>query len=270
MGDAADDRASLAGRTALAIFAHPDDESLACGGTLARLSDAGVRVVLVCATRGERGGTVDPALVPDGDLGHVRSNELRQAANVLGIAEVVMLQYRDGELRSFVADPLHDDIVAVIRSYRPEIVITFAEDGLYWHLDHIGVHERTYDAVTSLGADAPALYYVTMPPGVMREVAHTAVAKGPNPPESNFWGIAPEAFGLKAGPPTLIVDVRDWASRKLAALRCHRTQIGPDNPLSRLEPDDARRWLGVEHFRRAAVGSGETMLEHIGEPVLSS
>ena len=62
----------LAGRTVLAIFAHPDDESLACGGTLARLADAGVRVVLLCASRGESGSVSDPALVPDGDLGRVR------------------------------------------------------------------------------------------------------------------------------------------------------------------------------------------------------
>ena len=62
--------------------------------------------------------------------------------------------------------------------YQPDGVITFAEDGLYWHLDHIGVHERTYTAVRSLGADAPPLYYVTMPKGVMREVVEAAVAKG--------------------------------------------------------------------------------------------
>ena len=57
----------LAGRTVLGIFAHPDDESLACGGTLARLADAGCRVVVVCASHGEAGSISDPALVPDGD-----------------------------------------------------------------------------------------------------------------------------------------------------------------------------------------------------------
>ena len=82
----------LTGRTVLAIFAHPDDESLACGGTLARLADAGVRVVLLCASRGERGSVSDPALVPDGDLGTVRTSELHEAAKVLGIAEVIIVR----------------------------------------------------------------------------------------------------------------------------------------------------------------------------------
>ena len=140
----------LAGRTVLGIFAHPDDESLACGGTLARLADAGCRVVIVCASHGEAGSISDPALVPDGDLGRVRARELRDAAAVLGVAEVIVLDHPDGDLRWDDVPELHAEIVALIQRYRPDAVITFAEDGLYWHLDHIGVHERTYTAVLSL------------------------------------------------------------------------------------------------------------------------
>jgi len=258
---------SLAGRTVLAVFAHPDDESLACGGTLARLADAGARVVVLCASQGEAGSISDPALVPDGDLGRVRTRELQDAAAVLGVAETIVCNYPDGDLRWDAVAELHDEIVGAIRRYRPDAVITFAEDGLYWHLDHIGVHERTYTAVRSFGADAPPLYYVTMPSGVMREVVKAAHTKGGAPADSSFWGIAPDAFGDSAKPPTFVIDVRDWVPRKLAALRCHRTQMGPNNPVSWIDDEVARQWLGSEQFRRAPIDArGEALLEHLGDP----
>ncbi|HJZ71947.1 MAG TPA: PIG-L deacetylase family protein [Vicinamibacterales bacterium] len=266
MPDGSLDGPPLAGRTVLGIFAHPDDESLACGGTLARLADAGARVVLLCASRGEAGSISDPALVPDGDLGLVRERELRDAAAVLGVAEVIILNHPDGVLRWDHVPELHDEIVDAIRRYRPDVVITFAEDGLYWHLDHIGVHERTYTAVHSFGPDAPPLYYVTMQSGVMREVVRAAHEKGGAPAGSSLWGIAPEAFGDSAKPPTLVVDVRDWVPRKLAALRCHRTQMGPNNPVSWIDDEQARLWLGTEQFRRATIeATGAPVLERIGE-----
>jgi LmbE family N-acetylglucosaminyl deacetylase len=255
----------LAGRTVLGIFAHPDDESLACGGTLARLVDAGARVIVVCASRGEAGSTSDPALVPDGDLGVVRTRELHDAAAVLGVAEVIVLTHPDGELRWDDVPELHAEILMAIERYRPDAVITFAEDGLYWHLDHIGVHERTYTAVLSLGALAPPLYYVTMQHGVMREVARAALAKGGAPSDSSFWGIEPDAFGDGANPPSFVIDVRDWVPRKLAALRCHRTQMGPNNPMAWINEDEARRWLGTEQFRRSPLdATGDPILELLG------
>ncbi len=258
----------LAGRTILGVFAHPDDESLACGGTLARAADAGARVVVLCASRGEAGSTADPALVADGDLGRVRTNELREAAAVLGVADVIVLDHPDGDLRWEHVSELHAEITEVIRQYQPDSVITFAEDGLYWHLDHIGVHERTYTAVRSLGADAPPLYYVTIPRGIMRGVVEAAHAKGCASPDSSFWGIAPDVFGEAALPATFTVDTREWSGRKLAALRCHRTQMGLDNPIAWIDENDARRWLGIEHFRRSPLeSSGEPVLELLGEPV---
>jgi N-acetyl-1-D-myo-inositol-2-amino-2-deoxy-alpha-D-glucopyranoside deacetylase len=256
----------FAGRTVLGIFAHPDDESLACGGTLARLADAGASVVVVCASRGEAGSISDPALVPDGDLGLVRVRELADAAAVLGVSEVIVLDHPDGDLRWEHVPELHAELIALIQRFRPDAIITFAEDGLYWHLDHIGIHERTYTAVLSLGAAAPPLYYVTMQAGAMREVVEAAHAKGGAPPDSSFWGIAPDCFGDGANPPTFVVDVRDWATRKLAALRCHRTQMGPNNPMAWIDAEEARRWLGTEQFRRSPLeASGEPLLELFGE-----
>lgn len=257
----------LAGRTVLGIFAHPDDESLACGGTFARLADAGARVVVMCATRGEAGSTCDPSLVPAGDsLGGIRVRELRDAAAILGVAEVIVLDHPDGDLRWAHVPELHAEIVLMLERYRPDAVITFAEDGLYWHLDHIGVHERTYTAVLSLGAAAPPLYYVTMREGVMPGVVEAAHAKTGAPPDSSFAGIAAAAFGHGAKPPTFVIDVRDWVPRKLAALRCHKTQMGPGNPIAWISEDEARQWLGREEFRRSPLeATGEPILEQLGE-----
>lgn len=259
---------SVDGRTFLAVFAHPDDESLACGGTLARLSDAGAQVVLLCASRGERGSISEPALVPDGDLARVRTRELLEAAAILGLADVVIADHPDGELRWDDVPELHAEIVALVERLQPAGVITFAEDGLYWHLDHIGVHERTYTALRSFGASAPPLYYVTMPKGIMRGIVRTAQVKSGAPPDSSFLGIEPDAFGDAAKPATFTIDVGPWISRKLRALRCHRTQMGSNNPIAWIDEEDARRWLGTEHFRRAAIaGVAESPLEMMGEPV---
>jgi LmbE family N-acetylglucosaminyl deacetylase len=255
----------LTGRTVLAVFAHPDDESLACGGTLARLSDAGARVILMCASHGRRGALSEPAAIPDGDLGRVRAAELREAAGILGIAEVIILNHPDGDLRWADVPEFHSEIVTAIREHRVDAVITFGEDGLYWHLDHIGVHERTLTAVRSFGDNAPALYYVTMPKGVMHGVVEAAIAKGWSGPATGFWSIVPNAFGIVARRPSLVVDVSDWVPRKLAALLCHRTQVGVTNPFTRIDEADARRLLGVELFRRARPHSGSSLLEPFGE-----
>jgi LmbE family N-acetylglucosaminyl deacetylase len=148
-------------------------------------------------------------------------------------------------------------------------VITFDEDGLYWHLDHIGVHERTTTALRTLGPDAPPLYYVTMPKGIMHEVA-IAAGKAAGAEGSSFWGIAADAFGDHAKTPTFVVGVREWTARKIAALRCHKTQMGRNNPFAWIDAGQAQRWLGVEQFRRAPLPTSRSgVLEELGEPVAS-
>ena len=191
-----------------------------------------------------------PSVARGPELGRVREHELQQAAKVLGISEVILLDHPDGELRWANVEKLHEQIVQAITTYAPDVVITFDEDGLYWHLDHIGIHERTVTAVKSFGAAAPSLFYVTIPRGVMREVTDTAVANGWVPPGSMLFGITPDAFGIAAEPHSLTVNVTNWVPRKLAALRCHQTQMGPGNPFARLDLAEATRWLAIEQFRR--------------------
>ena len=105
-----------------------------------------------------------------------------------------------------------------------------------------------------MGEEAPALFYVSMPRGSMRGVltAAAAAAHPDTPMPQRVLGIDEvDAFGLFAAPPTLVIDAGDFAATKLAALRCHRSQIAGDG-LDRLPVDQAARLLGVEHYRRAA------------------
>lgn len=240
----------LSGETVLVILAHPDDESLACGGTLASLADRGAKVVLLCATRGERGGPTGP--VRNDGLGATRIGELQDAAATLGVAEIILMDHPDGELRWAHVSEFDADIVAAVRRYAPVFIITFGADGLYWHSDHIGVYERTMTALRSMGRSAPPVYAVTMPRGMMRPIVEAARARGWVAPPKGFWSLEPDAFGLHAEPPTVIADVRPWVGRKLTAIRCHRTQMGAGHPFDDLDPAEAERWLGVEHFHQCA------------------
>lgn len=279
----------LRGRSLLAIFAHPDDESIACGGLLAWCADLGVEVSLLCMTRGELGRGA-------GKIGETRSRELEAAARALGINAVQLLDHEDGMLPWLAAGPLRAEIEDAIRARRPEVVITFDADGLYWHPDHIAVHELTTAAVLGLGDAAPALYYVTMPPGSMRAIVdyaaeslrrHLGAEAAPDGgtadsgqpgetaasrPPTSILGVAdPDAFGSAAPAPTLVVDAGAFATRKLAALTCHASQF-QGSALACLTEQDAPRLLGIEHYRRAAAGAvGRTFLEDLGSrPDLSA
>jgi N-acetyl-1-D-myo-inositol-2-amino-2-deoxy-alpha-D-glucopyranoside deacetylase len=252
----------LAGHMVLAVFAHPDDESLCCGGTLARLAALGMQVVVLSASHGERGAQTGPAR--DDELGRLRAIEIRDAAQALGISGLIVGDYPDGDLQWSHVSEFHAELVTFMRRHRPAAVITFGHDGLYWHLDHVGVHERTTTAVQSLGAAAPPLYYVTMARGVMPQIVAAARRQGWMPPPKGFWSLIPDAFGIGAEEPTLTLDVRDWVPQKMAALLCHRSQIGEGHPFECVTPEDARQLLGLEYFHRASVPTaGAPVLEHL-------
>jgi LmbE family N-acetylglucosaminyl deacetylase len=248
----------LTGKTVLAVFAHPDDESLACGGTLARLSDEGARVVLVCASHGELGALTGGAV--DGAIGAIRAQELEQAADTLGIGHVLIFNHPDGELQWAEVAAFHAELMLTVKRFAPDAVITFGRDGLYWHRDHIGVYERTTTAVILAGQVAPPLYYVTMPRDVMPTIVGFASEKGWTAPGGGFWSLAPDAFGDAADEPTIVLDVTPWAERKLNAIRCHGSQTGPRDPFGLIDAEQARRWLGHEHFNRAPTPTSKPPL----------
>jgi LmbE family N-acetylglucosaminyl deacetylase len=246
----------------LAVFAHPDDESLACGGTLARLADAGVHVVVICATHGERGSS--DGTYHNGALARERARELAAAATALGVRELILFDYPDGDLRWSHVTRLHAELVMFMRRRRPAAVITFDEDGLYWHPDHIGIHERVLTATRSLGFPGPPLYGVTIERGIMPAIIDVARSDGWVPPQQGFWSLPPDAFGKFAAPHTITVDVANWVDRKLTAIGAHRTQMGATHPFSRLSRDLARQWLGREFFRRIDnPANGSSVIERL-------
>ena len=134
------------------ILAHPDDESLGNGGMVAKYVAEGVEVHLVTATRGEQGwfGSEDENPGPE-ELGRIREAELLQAAEVLGIREVSFLGYRDGEFDRAPADEVVTKIVRHIRRVRPHVVVTFDQNGLYGHPDHIAICQHATAAVAAAG-----------------------------------------------------------------------------------------------------------------------
>jgi LmbE family N-acetylglucosaminyl deacetylase len=185
------------------VVAHPDDSEFSSAGTVARLTDAGKRVVVIQVTSGDRGSPdrdADPARVAA-----TREAELEEAARRLGIEEVVFLRCPDGELMPDLA--LREKIVRMIRTWKPDVIITHDPFRPYaLHPDHRAVGLATTDAVYPTARDP--LYF----------------------PEHLQEGLEPhktaEIWFFGAEHPDKIVDITATFERKLDALRAHASQVG--------------------------------------------
>jgi len=188
---------------ALAVYAHPDDAEVACGGTLARWSAAGASVHLVIACRGDK-GTLEEGRDPD-ELARARAEEVAAGADALGIAAYEMLGYPDGELED--SAELRASLVGVIRRLRPDAVVcpdpTAAFFGRTYinHRDHRVVGWATLDAVAP-AAWSPLYFPESGPPHRVAEVYLSGSLE-----------------------PDVYVDVEPALAAKAAALRCHETQL---------------------------------------------
>jgi N-acetyl-1-D-myo-inositol-2-amino-2-deoxy-alpha-D-glucopyranoside deacetylase len=273
-------------RRLMAVHAHPDDESITTGGTLARCAAEGVATCLVTCTDG-RYGPVNPdlglSLSPD-ELSGVRAAELRAAAAVLDVGEVRQLGYHDSGMtgaaenngeRSFWSQPVDETVgrfVEIIRSFRPHVVITYDPFGGTGHPDHIAAHRVTLLAVEA-AAERRAwpeagttwavsrLLYPVFPVSAMRDFITASLARGePHPmggksaEEINYT--RPDALV------THLVSIRDFYERKRAALMGHRTQVGRHYP-QMYRSALARR--EHEHFRLALDRPGSCSWDDIFE-----
>ena len=213
----------IAGQTILAVFAHPDDESLACGGTLARLADAGARVIVICASRGERGSHTGP--VRDDSLGRTRGAEIRAAARTLGVAELILLNHPDGDLRWCEVSELHAELLMFMRRHRsgggdhlwrgrPLLASRSHRDSRAD--DHRRARARRQGSAALLRDDAGR-----------RDAADRRFGQGARLDAAAERILEPGAGGVRParGRPTLVVDVADCVPRKLAAICRHASQM---------------------------------------------
>jgi len=239
----------------LVVTAHPDDETLIAGGVLAAASAAGVPTAVACLTRGELGRLRDRRLLNGRTLAATRRDELHDACARLGVGSVHCFARADGYLPFVRRSAIVAQLARTIAAHAPAAVVTFGEDGLYHHPDHIAVHEYTLAALRQLWREprgtspGPVLYEAVWPSRVTVSAAR-ALARLGRPGE--LWGIAPEDFGVDELAGAVRMDVRPFAATKQQALRCHRTQVGPRHLLAGLPPGLATRYLGYEWFRPRA------------------
>jgi LmbE family N-acetylglucosaminyl deacetylase len=220
---------------ALAVYAHPDDPEVSCGGTLARWAAAGSEVHVVVCTRGEKGSS-DSQVRPD-DLATRRRHEMAAAAEVLGLVGHHTLGHPDGDIENTAA--LRGQIVALVRSVRPEVVIcpdptaVFFGPSYFNHHDHRVVGWATLDAISPASAQ-PHYYPEAGPPHAVSTVLLSGTL------EPDVW-----------------VDISDTVDVKARALLCHESQIGETaewlRTVVRERAEEAGRAVAVSHaegFRR--------------------
>lgn len=232
----------------IAVVAHPDDEALIAGGTLALAAMAGLATGVVSLTRGELGPISDLALADEQTLGAVRERELHASGAILGVDWTCCLEHPDGELGWADIRSAAAELAELLRPAAPAVLLTFGEDGLYGHGDHIATCHIARRAGALLAPRPPRVYEALWSSELAAGLVADAARHGL--PDS-LWGLDPEAFGCVAAGPVTRVDVHSVLDRKLGALRAHRTQLGADHVLTRLPDDLAACHLGEEAWRIA-------------------
>jgi N-acetyl-1-D-myo-inositol-2-amino-2-deoxy-alpha-D-glucopyranoside deacetylase len=277
-----------ADRRLLLVHAHPDDETIANGATMARYSSEGAQVTLVTCTLGEEGEVLVPDLEHlaahrDDGLGRHRIGELAAAMDKLGVTDYRFLggpgRYRDTGMgwseagTATVPDDVRTDafwladlreaadhLVEVIREVRPQVLVTYDEFGGYGHPDHIQAHRvATYASALAavesyrvdLGPswDVAKIYWTTFPRSVVEEAVARSRDEG-----SSFFGIqSADEFGIVVPDDAVAaaIDGTPYLDRKLVAMKAHATQITLDGPFFALSEEIGQLVWGREYYRLA-------------------
>jgi N-acetyl-1-D-myo-inositol-2-amino-2-deoxy-alpha-D-glucopyranoside deacetylase len=278
-------------RRLLLVHAHPDDETIATGATMAKYAAEGAQVTLITCTLGEEGEVVVKDLEhlsaqAEDRLGEHRIAELAEACRALGVSDHRFLggpgRWRDSGMMGSPANQHADafwnadmveavaELVGVLRAVRPQVIITYDEKGAYGHPDHIRAHDVTVAAITAaaepqrfpeLGAPyvVDKLYYTVFPRSVlqagldaMRAAGHTTWFEGVERAEDLPFAVPDELV-------TTRVDAQDYLPQKLEAMRAHASQISVDAPFFALADNIGMAAMGTEYYRlvKGARGAGE-------------
>lgn len=252
----------------LAVLAHPDDESLGFGGSLAKYAAEGVETFVVTATRGDAGRFHDPDRPSPGreEVGRVREQELRAAAAELGVREVEVLGYPDGGLDAVDPPSAVARIAASIRRIRPHVVITFDPFGAYGHPDHIAICQLTTAAVATAAAAADEvsaahvvskLYYqfTTQRKWDVYQAAFKRLV-------SRVDGVERTTVAYPEWSITTSVDAGDHWRTVWRAVRRHETQLTVYRGLEDLTEEQHRiLWGNQDFYRVFSLVNGGRALE---------
>ncbi|GAA0406998.1 1D-myo-inositol 2-acetamido-2-deoxy-alpha-D-glucopyranoside deacetylase [Acrocarpospora corrugata] len=273
-------------RRLLLVHAHPDDETIGTGATMARYVAEGAHVTLVTCTLGEEGEIIPPGLAHlaakhDDALGRYRIGELDAACAALGVTDHRFLggagRWRDSGMMGVASnddprcfwradlDQAAAALVQVIQEVRPQVMVTYDENGFYGHPDHIQANRvawRAFQMIRDTPLEVAKFYHTAMAKSVMKRAAEAMHAA-----DVAFWAeesVDDLPFGAADGEITTEIDARPWVEAKFAALRAHATQVSVDAPWYALSNNIGQEAFGVEHY---ILWSGVRGPAGVGAPV---
>jgi len=268
----------------LLVHAHPDDESIGTGATMAKYAAEGAGVTLVTCTLGELGEIIPPELAhlaadADGGLGKYRIGELAAACAALGVTDHRFLggpgRWRDSGMMGEPSNDAPDcfwqadvdeaagELLAVIREVRPQVLVTYDDNGFYGHPDHIQAHRVAWRAF-ELADGLVSKFYATAVPrsvlaGAIEAMRTSSSEESGRVGGANFTQVESAddfPFGVPDEVVTTEIDATAYLDQKLAAMRAHATQIAVDSPFFAFSDNVGQRAFGREYYTLLAGPRG--------------